>query len=498
MSSLRSNFAANLLGHAWVAGVQLLVIPLYLHFLGVESYGLIGFFVALQTTLQVLDLGLGQTLTREIARRRALAKEQGSTRSLVVTICAVYFALGTVIGLGIVLAAPMLASDVIRSQQLSREAVEKAVTLMGLLVPVLWGSSLFQGALMGAERQIQANAIRIAVATLGAAGAVLILWKVSSTISAFFTWQLAVGIMNCVVSGIAVHRMLPDGPSQIRLSLLRGVWRFAAGMSGIAVGGIILSQLDKWLLINLLPLETYGHYTLAVVVANALYLFITPLYSSVFPRLTALRAAENEQGTRRLYHASSQYMAALVLPVAIVVSVFSEDILALWTRDAAIARVSAPVASILILGTALNGLMNIPYALQLAAGLTGLAFRLVLIKLILFLPGIILLTLKFGVTGAALAWLLLNALYVAVGIPLTHTFLLKREALAWLTKDVLPPGAAALAVCGIALVIQPVGMGQIVLTVFLGVTALVALGAAACVVPEPRTWVIMQIRRVFQ
>jgi O-antigen/teichoic acid export membrane protein len=497
LSSVRSNFAANLLGQVWVAGIQLLVVPIYLHLLGVEAYGLIGFFVALQTTLQVLDMGLGQTLAREIARRRGSVEEQ-STRSLVVTIGGIYFVLGIAIGLCVVFAAPMFASGVIRSEQLGAKTVEEAIRLMGLLVPVLWGSSLFQSALMGAERQVHANVIRISMASLGALGAVLILLFVSPTITAFFSWQFAIGVVSCAISGVAVHRMLPKTPSRFSLSLLKGVWRFAAGISGIAIGGIILAQLDKWLLINLLPLETYGYYTLAVVAANALYLFITPLYSSLYPRLTALCAGNNTDGARKLYHTGSQYMAALVLPVAAVISIFSRDILVLWTRDASIARVSAPIVSILIIGTALNGLMNMPYALQLAAGRTGLALRLVLMKLALFIPGIIILTVHFGITGAAWAWLLLNALYVVVGVRLTHLYLLKGESQIWFLKDVLPPAIASFVVCGFAFTIQPTGMGDMVWTFFLGVTTLGAVATAAFSVPKPRSWMIEQIRRVFR
>jgi hypothetical protein len=38
----------------------LVFIPLYLHFSGIEAYGLIGLFATLQATFSLLDMGLGR------------------------------------------------------------------------------------------------------------------------------------------------------------------------------------------------------------------------------------------------------------------------------------------------------------------------------------------------------------------------------------------------------------------------------------------------------
>ena len=266
-------------------------------------------------------------------------------------------------------------------------------------------------------------------------------------------------------------------------------------MSAITIGSIVLLQLDKWLLINLLPLQSYGHYILALSMANALYFVITPLFSSVFPRMTLLHAEGSRDAQTSFYHSSAQYAAALVFPLATVISLYSEPILRLWIQDAEIARNVAPLASILVWGTALNGLMNIPYALQLASGYTSLALKLVILKLILFAPVIVLLTVKFGALGAASAWLVLNAGYVIVGIPFTHAYLLKGHAAAWVMKDVLPPAGAALAVGGLGLLLRPASDDVILTVGFLALTTLLALASAGLAGSAPRAWVTVQAVR---
>jgi hypothetical protein len=90
LNKVRSNFAANVAGQAWVTLTQLLVVPLYIKLLGIEAYGLMGFFFVLQATVQILDLGLGPTLTREIAKRRAMVGGLADARSLVKTVSIAY------------------------------------------------------------------------------------------------------------------------------------------------------------------------------------------------------------------------------------------------------------------------------------------------------------------------------------------------------------------------------------------------------------------------
>ena len=68
MTQYKSNLFANFAGSGVAALLQLAFIPFYIKFLGIEAYGLIGFYIMLQAVLQVLDLGLGPTMNREMAQ----------------------------------------------------------------------------------------------------------------------------------------------------------------------------------------------------------------------------------------------------------------------------------------------------------------------------------------------------------------------------------------------------------------------------------------------
>ena len=94
MSPVKKNFVANLTGSGWSAILGLACTPLYVKFLGMEAYGLIGFYLTMNGVIQVLDLGLSPTMTREMARYSALPEKAGEARDFVRTLEIGYWLIG--------------------------------------------------------------------------------------------------------------------------------------------------------------------------------------------------------------------------------------------------------------------------------------------------------------------------------------------------------------------------------------------------------------------
>ena len=85
MGKLKVNLFANVASAGWVACVQLACVPLLIRFMGIEGYGLVGFFVALQIGLQVFDLGQSATINRELARYSTSPARADEARDFVQT-----------------------------------------------------------------------------------------------------------------------------------------------------------------------------------------------------------------------------------------------------------------------------------------------------------------------------------------------------------------------------------------------------------------------------
>jgi O-antigen/teichoic acid export membrane protein len=495
----KGELSANFAGMSWSALIQIVCVPLYIKLLGIESYGLIGFYLMFQTMLQVLDLGLSPTINREMARYSVHPERAAEARDLVRTLEAGYWLIGMVAGTAFALASSAIATHWIKAITMPVESTRRALMLMGILAIFQWPFSLYQGGLMGLRRQVLFNVQKVIAVTISNGGAVLILWFVSPTIEAFFLWLIAVSAVQVVFLTTFFWKSLPRAGRAPRLdfSLLRSIGRFAAGMSGITVFSLVLGQADKVLLSKLLSLTAFGYYTLAGIFGTGMVMVVSSVFNTIYPRLSALVAQRDEAKLILLYHEATQVMVLLTVPAALVLSFFSVEVLQLWTGSQEIARNAGPIASILVLGTALNGLMYLPYSLQLAYGWTSIGLKITMFLTIVVVPAIWYMARHYGPIGAAYVWLGLNALNVVIGVPLTHARLLRCEMRRWFLRDVGPSLIAAVLVAGFARAVITSEWSSLMTLAALFCIFLAASAAAACLAPEIRRRLFTKLNRIW-
>lgn len=482
MSVLKRNIIANFGGSIWTGLMGLVFVPLYIHFLGIEAYGLIGIFATLLALFGLLDMGLSGTLNREMARLSVQEGNAREMRDLVRTLEIPYWLVGLLISIIVVVLSPFIAYHWVNAENLAQKTVQTAIMIMGLAVAFQWPMSFYSGGLMGLQRQVLLNSINAGMATFRGLGAVLIVWLVSPTVEAFFSWQLVASVVQIGLIAFFLWRSLPytaESP-RFRRDLPMNIWRFAAGMTGITVVVTILMQLDKIILSRMLSLKMFGYYALAGVVAMTLYRFVSPVFTATYPRLTNLVALGATEEIISLYHKSAQLVAVLVLPAALVVALFSKEILLLWTQNPETTEHTHLLVSILVMGTAIHCLMHIPYALQLANGWTRLAFLCNLASVLLLTPLMIVLTKWYGAVGAASVWVILNVGYMFVSLPIMHRRLLPAEQWRWYHEDVARPLFAAVSVCLIGRSIIRSDWHPLLLVVSLGLVSGATLLASAC------------------
>jgi len=109
VSQLKRNIVANFAGNIWQAFMALAFIPLYIKFMGIESYGLIGVFAMIQAMFGVLDMGLSTTLNREMASLSALPDRGQEMRNTVRTLEVIYWGVALLVGMVVVAISPGVA-----------------------------------------------------------------------------------------------------------------------------------------------------------------------------------------------------------------------------------------------------------------------------------------------------------------------------------------------------------------------------------------------------
>lgn len=445
MARLRHNVVANFIGQVWTALIGVLFMPVYVRLLGMEAYGLIGVYISLQAMLFVLDLGLSATLNRELARHARTGTDAGSVHDLVRTLEWMFWPLCVAVALLMVPASTAFATHWLQSVTFSQERVAHALMVMGFAIAAQWPSSFYAGGLAGLERQVSLNFANIVFATLRWVAVIPVLLWAEATIEVYLYWQVMVSVVQTIAMRMLLSHALPNRvrPARFRVETLRAVRSFALGMFCIAVVAFVLIQVDRIVLSRVLPLDQFGQYVLVATVAATLSRVFSPFFAALYPRYSSLVAAGEQGALVVLYHRSNQWLAIVVASVASVMGFFGEDVLRLWTHDPALAARGAPILAVLVFGTALNGLMNLPYALQLAHGWTRLTLYQNLVAVLIVVPATWWLARVYGAFGAASMWAVLNLGYVTIAVPLMHRRLLRGEMVSWYRHDILPAALAA-------------------------------------------------------
>jgi O-antigen/teichoic acid export membrane protein len=442
---LARNFLAGLSGSLISAAIGFAAVPIYLHLLGVEVYGLIGFYLTLQALLQVFDLGLTATTNREVARARAGPSLQQAAE-LVATLAWVAWTIAALIAASLFMLSPAIATHWLQLGRIDASDAVVALALMALALGLRWPVGFYQSVLLGSERVAHCSLVNALMTVFAHAGAAAMLWFIAADVRVFFAWQALSALLHVLWMRNSAWRSLPGSrPRRPVAGCLAGVGSFSLTMAGVGAIGLVFMQTDKLILSRILPLDLFGQYMLASLLAGGLYTLVTPAFNAIYPRFSRLAAAGQETALHRSYRDVTHLLACLLLPVAMFLAISAQGLLALWTSDSGLAASVAPVVAMLSIGSALHGVMFVPYAMTLSLGAAGLALRINLVLLLALGPLMLFLTFRFGPPGAAAAWLLLHLAYVVGGGWVTNTALMPKTAKDWLLVDVGVPAAVCLA-----------------------------------------------------
>ncbi len=406
---------ANFIGKGTNVIFALICTPLYLQFLGIEGYGLIGFFYMLMSIAGMFNLGLTTVITKELARYSSPQEKKQDLNALLGTFEILYLFLSVVMVGGIYSGGSFLMQFWKTSAHLSNTPI----LLMAIAIALQWLHWLYDAALMGLHKQVKINLLNSVFAFIRSFGAVAVLWLVAPTLELFFIWQVAVSILQAFVFRRSVYREL-SVKFCYNFKLLKDYKQEILETGGSSFLGQILTQIDKVVLTRVLSLEVFGYYCLAGSVCNLIYHLIFPITQAFYPTFSHFFASANKEKIVSLYRKGWYLVSLLILPVGIALAFYSKEILLLWTGNTFIAENTYKILSLLAVARTLEAFIQLPWVLSFAYGWRKGIFYQQLFSLILIIPSMLLAAHYYGALGACYVLIGVNICYLFIGIPLIH------------------------------------------------------------------------------
>jgi O-antigen/teichoic acid export membrane protein len=427
--SIKRNILANYISQIYTAVIGIVMVPVYVRFMGPEAYGLVGFYALLQGWFQLLDIGLTPTMMREIARFRGGAIGTKELRQLIRVLEVVFIGIALIGASLVAISSPMIATKWLRIQQLTPIEVQQSIMLMGCILAVRWISGLYRGAINGFEQLVWLGGFNVVFASFKSFFVIWIFIAIGKTPVIYFSFQLLVSFIEMTVLVGRTYQQLPQVEAGETLawewSSLTGIIRFSLSIAFTGSVWVLVTQTGNLVLSKLLSLKEFGYFTMAVVAANGVMLITGPISGAVLPRLTKLCAEGDEAGFIGLYKQATQLMAIFAIPVSLMLSFFASRALWVWTGNPEISTQAAPILALYAIGNGVLCLSAFPYYLQYAKGDLKLHLVGSAIFFIVYIPLLIWATIRFGAIGAGYSWVTVNLLYLFFWLPKVHSKFVK-------------------------------------------------------------------------
>ncbi|HQS29763.1 MAG TPA: oligosaccharide flippase family protein [Halothiobacillus sp.] len=487
----------SILVQGYIALIGILLMPIYLHLLGAEAFGLIGLFLMAQAWVQILDMGFTPVLSRDIARMRAggMAASDALTRLRALEWLFAVLVLGVV---ALVASTQhLIAQHWIHAHSMDAATIALCLTLIAIAVALRWFAGLYRGVLIGLEQQNRVNMLLAAFATLRFVGVIPLILYVSPSPVTFFVYQAFISAAELLASRLFAMPQMP-APASTRpsLSVLKAMLPMVGSMAFLNVVWIVFTQFDKLILSGILSLKDYGYFTLAALAAGGVLMLIPPLNQVVQPRLNFLVARCDEEALKTLYSLTSQLAVVGFVGVGAGLAFFAEPVLRIWTGNPEIARISAPILFWYGLGNAIVGIMLAPFMLQFARGNLRLHVFVHAALLFFLVPAMFFAAQWQGGIGTGKVFFAINLLFLLLWSPIVHKYFLPSLTWRWLLGDTLPVVALMISILWLAAANIPPMLAPIPSMLWIACAILLAMLAGAMLGIHTRSFTIQQLRAI--
>ncbi|SOZ13911.1 Membrane protein involved in the export of O-antigen and teichoic acid (fragment) [Cupriavidus taiwanensis] len=235
-------------------------------------------------------------------------------------------------------------------------------------------------------------------------------------------------VVACLVHAYYAWRILP--PTQRQFKVRSKEMRVLGASGGwLTVSNIIspiLGYVDRFVIGVVVSASAVAYYATPNEMVTKLWIIPGALTAVLFPAFTA-RMARPGADTRALVNASLTALFVLILPITAALTAFGNELLTLWI-NAEFAKHSTLLLQIFAISMLISCLAQIPFTLIQSAGKPKITAMLHCGILPLFLVSLWLLARVYGVTGAALAWLLRLTVDACVLFYLSAPFLKERRS----------------------------------------------------------------------
>ncbi|MGO9452546.1 MAG: flippase [Candidatus Binataceae bacterium] len=402
--SLIRNVLWTLAGDGSPILVAVFAIPILIHRLGNDRFGVLTLAWTIVGYFGVFDVGLGRALTKLIAEKRAC----GQSSEIPGLIHAALFLLMLFGAVGTILFAalsPLMIKGILKiPAPLQRETLY-AFYFLALSLPAGLFLSALRGIMMAFLRFDLLTLLRIPFTLFVFLGPLMMV-PFSQNLAYIVAILVGARFLSCLLHFLMCLRFVPNlyGPLQVRTPDIVSLLNFGGWITVSNIVGPVLMFVDRFLIGTFISIGAVTWYVTPYEMVTKLWLLPGAIVTVLFPAFSESLPVDPSRSALLLERATKYILMAMFPPILVVVTMAHWGV-AIWLGEHFAAHATR-VLQWLALGVLLNSLGQLPYALIQANHRPDITAKLHLIEVPAYLALLLWLIRIDGLEGAAIAWTL--------------------------------------------------------------------------------------------
>lgn len=473
---LARNIALNFGGWLLPAIAALVAMPFLVAGLGDARFGVLALAWTTLGYFSLFDLGLGRAVTHAVAGSVGDGREE-EIGGIVWTSLGLLFPVGMLGAAALFLAAPWLATSVLRVPvELEPETIV-SFRLLAAAIPFTGGSAALRGVLEARQLFGAVNALRVPHGLLTFLGPLAVLPFSRSLVPAvaiITVGRVALFAAYFMVCARAVPHFA-GARARWNMSALRPLLSFGGWMTVSNVISPLMNSLDRFVVGAVLSVAVVTYYATPSELVTKMWLFTAAIHPVFFPAISTTGLRDPARSTALFDRMLRLTFAGLLIPTLVFVTM-APEILAVWLGPAFAAQ-SSVVLQVLAIAVFVNTLGQGGLIFIHGMGRPDLTGKFHLAELPFYAVALWLLLPRFGIAGVAIAWAaraVVDALLLLLACPalLKETRPVVTRTVGWLAAAVallfpmmlLPSTTARVVAATIAIPLVTIALWKWVLT----------------------------------
>ena len=324
----------GVLGNLAVFISNLLLVPIYINYLGLSAFGIISIVSTIMALFVILDAGLGVAVAREVSLKRNGLNGEIFVTNLLKTLEAIYLISSLIIAITLIVFADFISRKLLPGEPAIEGNHVYSIRLIALIIFFKWPFNLYQNMLLGFGKIKLINSVKIGISVIQILISVLIIVLLDLGLNYVLLMMVGLNFFGLMVysiltwKNIQFKRTLP----KIDLGILSILKKHVLTASLFSIIGVLYMNTDKLFITKYCGLDNFGIYSIVSTMGLALLQVIYPMTSALFKEYSFALSKDKhvlaEYQFKRIY----QFATIISFTFLSIILVFYRDLILIWTN----------------------------------------------------------------------------------------------------------------------------------------------------------------------